>query len=150
MSYITQKRQQLNLDPLYPSLVTCDHFKGQCTDQFLSLLKANGTHILVVPANYIDRLQPLNITINKTLKTVKEFLNRQFQDWYLANISDQMLKHDKCLSIQPVDLCLAVVKQLEARWMMKFFDYMQQNPNINKNRYIKIGIVPRDPHANCS
>ena len=41
LPYITQKRKQLNLDSLYPSLVIFDHFKGQCTDQFLSLLKDN-------------------------------------------------------------------------------------------------------------
>ena len=36
LPYISQKRQQRNLDSLYPSLVIFDHFKGQCTDQFLS------------------------------------------------------------------------------------------------------------------
>ena len=68
LPYITQKRKQLNLDSLYPLLVICDHFKGQCTDQFLSLLKDNGIHILIVPANCTDRLQPLDISINKTAK----------------------------------------------------------------------------------
>ena len=77
LPYITQKRQQLNLDSLYPSLVIFDRFEGQCTDQFLSLLKDNGIHILIVPANCTDRLQPLDISINKT---AKEFLRRQFQD----------------------------------------------------------------------
>ena len=139
LPYIRQKRQQLNL--LYPSLVIFDLFKGQCTDQFLSLLKDNGIHILIVPANCTDRLQPLDISVNKT---AKEFLRRQFQDWYAAKISDQMLKHGECLSVQPVDLCLAVVKPLGARWMMKFFDYMQQNPSILKNGFIRAGIVPGD------
>ena len=141
LPYIRQKRQKLNLDLLYPSLVNFDCFKGQCTDQFLSLLKDNGIHILIVLANYSDRLQPLDISINKA---AKEFLRRQFQDWYAAKISDQMLKHGKCLSVQPVDPCLTVVKPLGARWMMKFFDYMQQNPSIIKNRFIKAGIVPGD------
>ena len=38
---------------------------------------------------------------------------------YAAKISDHMLKHGKYLSIELVDLCLAVVKLLGARWMMK-------------------------------
>ena len=122
-------------------MVIFDRFKGQCTDQFLSLLKDNGIHILIVPANCTDWLQPLDISVNKT---AKEFLRRQFQDWYAAKISDQMLKHGKCLSVQPVDLCLAVVKPLGARWMMKFFDYMQQNSSRIKNGFIKAGIVPGD------
>ena len=139
LPYITLKKQQLSLDPLYPSLVIFDCFRGQCTDQFLSLLKANGIHILIVPANCTDRLQPLDVSINKT---AKEFLRRQFQDWYAAKISDQMLKHGEGLSIQPVDLSLAVVKPLGARWMMKFFDYMKQNSSIIKNGFIKAGIAP--------
>ena len=57
LPYITQKRQQLNLNSLYPSLVIFDHFKGQ-SNQFLSLLKDNGIQILIVPANCTDRLQP--------------------------------------------------------------------------------------------
>ena len=88
--------------------------------------------MLIVPANYTDRLQPLDISINKM---AKEFLRRQFQDWYAAKISDQMLKHGEGLSIQPVDLSLAVVKPLGARWMMKFFNYMKQNPSIIKNGF---------------
>ena len=116
-----------------------DRFRGQYTDQFLSLLKANGIHILIVPANCTDRLQPLDVSINKM---AKEFLRRQFQDWYAAKISDQLLKHGEGLSIQPVDLSLAVVKPLGARWMMKFFDYMKQNSSIIKNGFIKAGIAP--------
>ena len=138
LPYIAQKKQQLSLDPLYPSLVIFDCFRGQCTDQFLSLLKANSIYILIVPANCTDRLQPLDVSINKT---AKEFLRRQFQEWHAAKISDQMLKHNKGSSIQPVDLSMAVVKPLGARWMVKFYDYMQQNPSIIKNGFTKAGIA---------
>lgn len=72
-------------------------------------------------------------------KTTKEFLWRQFQNWYADKISDQ-LKRGESVSVQPVDLSLAVVKPLGARWMMKFFDYMKQNPSIIKNGFIKAGI----------
>ena len=75
LPYIREKRQQLSLDPVYPSLVIFDRFRGQCTDKFLSLLKDNGIYILIVPANCTDRLQPLDVSVNKT---AKEFLRRQF------------------------------------------------------------------------
>ena len=86
LPYIREKRQQLSLDPLYPSLVIFDCFKGQCTDKFLSLLKANGIYILIVPTNCTDRLQPLHVSINKA---AKKFLRRQ-QNWYTAKISDMV------------------------------------------------------------
>jgi len=136
LPYIREKRQQLSLDPVYPSLVIFDRFRGQCTDKFLSLLKDNGIYILIVPANCTDRLQPLDVSVNKT---AKEFLRRQFQNWYADKISDQ-LKRGEGVSVQPVDLSLAVVKPLGARWMMRFFDYMKQNPSIIKNGFIKAGI----------
>ena len=112
--YITQKRQLLKLDPLHPTLVIFDRFRGQCTDQFLSLLNANNVYILIVPANCTDRLQPLDISVNKA---AKEFLRRQFQDWYASKICNQVRQHQmqECSTIQPVDLSLAVVKPLGAR-----------------------------------
>ena len=138
--YITQKRQQLKLDPLHPALVIFDRFRGQCTDQFLSLLNTNNVHILIVPANCTDRLQPLDISVNKA---AKEFLRRQFQDWYATKICSQVHQREMqdSSTIQPVDLSLAVVKPLGARWMIKLFDYMKQNPNIIRNGFNKAGII---------
>ena len=112
--YITQKRQLLKLDPLHPALVIFDRFRGQCTDRFLSLLNANNVYILIVSANCTDRLQPLDISVNKA---AKEFLRRQFQDWYASKICNQVHQHQmqESSTIEPVDLSLAVVKPLGAR-----------------------------------
>ena len=79
--YIAQKKQQLQLNTNHPSLVIFDRFRGQCTDQVLSLLTANNVHLLIVPANCTDRLQPLDISVNKA---AKEFLRREFQNWCAA------------------------------------------------------------------
>lgn len=73
--YIVQKKQQLQLNTNHPSLVIFNHFRRQCTDQVLSLLTANNFHLLIIPANCTDRLQPLDISINKA---AKEFLRREF------------------------------------------------------------------------
>ena len=70
LPYIREKRQQLSLDPVY-ALVIFDHFRGQCTDKFLSLLKDAGIYILIVSANCIYslyRFQPLDVSVNKTAK----------------------------------------------------------------------------------
>ena len=107
---------------------------------FLSLLNTNNVHILIVPANCTNRLQPLDISVNKA---AKEFLQRQFQDWYTTKICSQVhqCEMQDSSTIQPVDLSLAVVKPLGARWMIKLFDYMKQNPNIIRNGFNKAGII---------
>ena len=135
--YIAQKKQQLQLNTNHPSLVIFDRFRGQCTDQVLSLLIANNVHLLIVPANCTDRLQPLDISVNKA---AKEFLRREFQNWYAAQVCHQM-QHQEEHALQPVDLSLAVVKPLGARWMMKLYDYMKQQPQIIKNGFVKAGIT---------
>ena len=74
--YIQQKRSQLGLPTDFPALVIFDGFKAQCTKTILAMLKDEHIHIAIIPANCTDRLQPLDISVNKA---VKECLRRQFQ-----------------------------------------------------------------------
>ena len=83
-------------------LVIFDCFRGQCTDNILSLLEQNNIQIAVVPANCTDRLQSLDASVNKALK---EFLRRQFHSWYASQISTNM----EIQSSTPVDIRLSVV-----------------------------------------
>ena len=45
----------------------------------LKLLDKNNIRIAIVPANCTDRLQPLDVSVNKS---VKDYMRRQFQNWY--------------------------------------------------------------------
>ena len=78
----------------------------------------------MIPANCTDRLQLLNISVNKA---AKEFLRRQFHDWYAKQICKQ-LKDDTQVVL--VDLKLSTVKPLGARWMMNLYDYLEAEPEI--------------------
>lgn len=71
----------------------------------------------MIPANTTDRLQLLDIIINKP---AKNFLRNQFQEWYADQVCQQ-LKGDK--AVQPVDLKLSVMKSLSAKWMIKLYDH---------------------------
>ena len=42
-------------------------------------LEKRHIHIATVPVNCTDRLQPLDVSVNKA---VKAFLRNQFQEWY--------------------------------------------------------------------
>ena len=54
----------------------------------------------MIPANCTDRLQPLDVSVNKF---VKEFLCQKFHLWYAESVSIQL---NGTKAKDPVDLCL--------------------------------------------
>ena len=65
LPYICQTRKELNLPPHHSSLVIFDQFKSQCTAAVLEVLAENHILVALVSVNCTDRLQPLDISINK-------------------------------------------------------------------------------------
>jgi len=61
--YITRVRTTSNLDASHPALVNNDAFRGQCTERILGLLEDNNVYVVIVPANCMDRLQPLDLSV---------------------------------------------------------------------------------------
>jgi len=43
--------------------------------------------VILIPANCTDRLQPLDISVNKA---AKEFLRKQFHQWYAKQVCAQL------------------------------------------------------------
>ena len=66
--YIESTRQKLGLDGNQFALVIFDRFTAQCTERILSLLEDHHVHVAIVPANCTDRLQPLDVSVNKAAK----------------------------------------------------------------------------------
>jgi len=117
LPYVKQKRQDFKL-PNQPSLVIFDRFKAQCTSTILEVLEENNIFISLVPAHCTDRLQPLDISVNRS---VKQYLRNQFHEWYASEIQTHLQKFGK---VQNVDLRMNIVKPLSATWMIKLFDYL--------------------------
>ena len=90
--------------------------------------------IVIVPAHCTDQLQPLDISVNKS---AKEFLRRQFQQWY----SDQVCKQMKDGGFQSVDLSMSIVKPLGAKWLIALHNFLKDNPTITINGYREAGIL---------
>ena len=132
--YVDEKRKQLKLSPDYPAMVLFDKFTGQGTQELFHLLEANHIHFVVVPANCTDRLQPLDVSVNKP---VKEFLRKQFHTWYAQQICQQL----KNGSQVPIDLKLSTMKPLGAQWMIKLQDYLKTKPEFLVNGFKAVGIV---------
>lgn len=136
--YFEAKRAELQLSADYPCLVVFDRFRGQCTPRINSMLKKRHIYIVMVPANCTDRLQPLDISVNKA---VKAFLRSQFQDWYATCMCQQMrLRSDEKQPLVPVDLKMSIVKPLGVQWMLNVYKYMTSRPDIIKNGFRKCGI----------
>ena len=65
--YVNATCLDLKLSKSHSCLVIFDTFKGQTTPNFLQILEDNIS-VVEVPPNCTDRLQPLDLAVNKLLK----------------------------------------------------------------------------------
>ena len=111
--FVTQKRKALELKVSYPAVTVFDGFRGQTTNDIHTLLKDHSIIAMQLPPNCTDKLQPLDISINKP---IKDHMKAKFQQWYANEVRKQ-------LEIIPVnrvkvDVSLAVVKSPSANWII--------------------------------
>ena len=66
--YVSKKGKELKLPSDYPALAIFDKFTGQGTQGLLQFLEDNDIRVVMVPANCTDRLQPLDVSVNKPAK----------------------------------------------------------------------------------
>ena len=130
LPYVNEKRRQLHLEDDHPALVIFDVFKGQCTEEVLKMLNDNHIEHVLVPANCTDRLQPLDLSVNKP---AKEFLRRRFQEWFASQIAAQLEGSDDTQQVnsQQVDMRLSIIKPLGAHWLVELYDYLCTNPPLS-------------------
>jgi len=114
--YVDKMRQKLKLGVNYTALLLFDNFKAQCTQELLTLLDDNFITVLLIPPNCTDRLQPMDISINKP---AKDFLRREFKSWYTKQVCSQFRGESEKA---PIDMRLSVVKPLGFEWMKRLFD----------------------------
>ena len=137
--YVAKVREDVGDDKR--ALVIMDNFKGQVTDGVSSLLDAHDIDVCLLPPNCTDRLQPMDISVNKPAKA---FLKRKFELWYSEQVAAQREGHDiddlDSLEIQPIDMSLAIMKQVGAKWLVEMAEYISGNPQFIVNGFIEAGI----------
>ena len=69
-------RDDLGIGPEQAALVIFDHFKGQTTDNVIRCLERHNINSVLIPASCTDKLQPMDISVNRGAKA---FLEREFQ-----------------------------------------------------------------------
>ena len=87
-------------------------------DDISDILTKENIHALHAPANCTDRFQPMDLSVNKS---VKEFMRNKFSEWYASQMLKQVEKGTDHL--QPIDHRLSVLKPLGARWLISLYDY---------------------------
>ena len=131
--YVDRKCKELKLSSDQPALAIFDVFKGQQTEDVTKLLDENNIHVVSIPANCTDRLQPMDLSVNKS---VKEYMQSKFRDWYSMQVQHQL---DEGEGISPVDLRMSTMKPLGARWLVSLYDYLKENSSIVENGFKAAG-----------
>lgn len=98
-----------------------DCFRGQWTDACKEFLKSNNIIAVQVPANCTDKLQPMDLSINKPLKTV---MKDHFQVWYSEQVAAQ-IKSGTAPNAVKVDVRTSVIKPLSSEWLISAVDQIQ-------------------------
>ena len=96
-----------------------DVFRGQTVDEVYELLEENHTSVVLVPSNCIDKLQPLDLSVNKP---AKDHLKQKFHKWYTEKVTEQ-IDAGKSPDEVVVDMKLTVMKEVGAKWLVSMHDY---------------------------
>ena len=107
VTFVTEKRQELKLDPTFPAAAIFDNFCGQTTDSVLSHLRSHSIVQIQLPVNCTNK--PLDISVNKPMK---DYLKSKFQQWYAQEVRKQ-LETIPLVQVK-VDVGLQVVKSPSA------------------------------------
>uniref|UniRef100_A0A1X7UCF7 Uncharacterized protein n=1 Tax=Amphimedon queenslandica TaxID=400682 RepID=A0A1X7UCF7_AMPQE len=82
----------------------------------------------------------------------KDFLRRQFDDWYTHQVTQQLKeKNDEIedCDLQPLDLSMTHMKEFSAHWLVLAADYISQNPSLLVNGFMKAGITEGIDDVEC-
>ena len=82
--------------------------------------------MIPVSNNWTSYFQPLDISVNKPCK---DFLRNEAQTWYSGQIVEQ-IEAGKSSHEVKVDTRISIIKQLHAKWVIIFYDYIRSKPDI--------------------
>ena len=106
-----------------------DTFKGQDNKEMKRLYAKNNCELVIVPHNFTNKFQPLDISINQS---ANKFISDKFNAWYADRVSKQ-LSNGVIPGDVKVSLKLSDLKPLHARWIVEIYNHLKhQNDSIIK------------------
>ena len=130
--FVDRKHENLSLGDGYPVLAVFDHFKDQLTDSITQELEANNIYSVLIPAAHTGQLQPMDISVNKV---VKSFSRSKFSEWYSDELAELLDDDDDTT----VDLSTARMKSVGGKWIVQLYEYLENNPHIIVHRFRHAG-----------
>ena len=88
-------------------------------------------------ANTTNWLQQLDLSFNKA---AKDFLRDKFRQWYAKEVS-QSVQNEPESRVVPVEMPAGIMKELRAKWLVAFNDYISIHPELVVNGFKEAGIV---------
>ena len=95
-----------------------DVFRGQITDDVISLLRDDNIHYVLVPTNMTQLFQALDSTVNKHSKS---YLKRLFSEWYAKQIKNQFSLGKKVREIK-IEFRLTTLKTVHGKWLVEYYN----------------------------
>ena len=117
MPYVQSQCKELG-KPKQAALVIMDVFRGQITDDVISLLRDNNIHYVLVPNNMTQLFQPLDLTVNKHCKS---YLKQLLLQWYVQQIENQLSLGKEVEEIK-IDFRLTTINPLHAKWLVEYYN----------------------------
>ena len=131
--FVNNRREALGLNNDQPALAVFDHFKGQLTEKITNELEENYLHSVLIPASYTGLLQPMDISVNKVIKS---FSCSKFSEWYSSELMEIFTNDEETT----VDLSTARMKCVGSQWIVQVFEHLQDNPQIIVHGFRHAGI----------
>ena len=134
--YVNATGINLKLSKGHSCLVIFDTFKGQITPDFLKVLEENNILVVEIPPNCTDRLQPLDLAVNKPLK---DQIKRRFRQWYSERV-EKRIRNSASNNEKLIDLKLSQLKPPGLKWLIEACSYIGMN-DVIKNGFQEAGIT---------
>lgn len=138
MPHIRRTKKRLGLPDSQKALCIFDVFRAQMGEDFINDLKKKIISIVFVPPSCTDRLQPMDLTVQKI---VKDKLKERFQKSYANQISKQLENGNTDQTLTPVDLRLSFLKPLSAEWLVQVHADIKSDKILIYKGFEKSGIA---------
>ena len=126
---VEKTKWDMKLPSSQRALCIMDNFSAQCTDGIIALFESYGIDTVCAPANSTGELQPMDISVNKPVKT---FLKDEFQNWYakemLTQLDDTAGTKQSDVSFKPITFPMGRMKPIAAKWIMDAVHYIYTHP----------------------
>ena len=134
--YIKRRKEELKLEDNHKALVLFDVFKGQKTQAVIDLIDEYNCLSVFAPPDLTHIFQPLDFAINAK---AKRFLNEKSEAWYSQQVTMPLNEGSDVCAIN-ITLNLSVMKPIHARWLISFYDHMQNQVDLIKQSFYMAGI----------